>query len=530
MPVTARFRTAAGSDPGRKRGNNEDRYLADPVHGIFAVVDGMGGQAAGEQAAEIAVNMLRARLERRTGGTEERIREAITVANNDIHEAARQNPAWQGMACVLTVTVVENSRLTFGHVGDSRLYLLQPGQIRKITHDHSPIGEREDHGELAERDAMRHPRRNEVYRDVGSAPHRPDDPEFIETGEVPFPPDAALLLCSDGLSDLVPSAEIRRIVEAHAGDPDRGAQALIDAANAAGGKDNITVVLVEGPAYAAAPVAAPAPAERRRPLTGRWAFLVYGALLGLLLVWAARPWLERFDQGAHPAPPPPRTWHVGPTETSDGATISRVLEKARPGDTVVVAPGTYRELVRLPGGVTLLSRDAHAAVLHATDRGIAVLADGAQGARLAGFRIAGDPQHPMTIGVQVRDSPVTLDYLVISGATTAGIEILGEARPRVQSCQIVNNPGAGVVVRDAASPRLAHNLIAGNGKAPRAARPGLEILGTATPALVGNAFVDNGAEAIWAPRPGPDPGVLAQNYFGYAEKGTPRRKVRVIPQ
>src|SRR5690554_5336026 len=101
------FRHAAASDTGRKRGNNEDRYLCDPAAGIYAVVDGMGGQAAGEQAAEIAVKMLRARLERRTGSTADRIREAIAVANNEIYEAARANPEWEGMACVLTVAVME---------------------------------------------------------------------------------------------------------------------------------------------------------------------------------------------------------------------------------------------------------------------------------------------------------------------------------------------------------------------------------------------------------------------------------------
>jgi hypothetical protein len=136
----------------------------------------------------------------------------------------------------------------------------------------------------------------------------------------------------------------------------------------------------------------------------------------------------------------------------------------------------------------------------------------------------------MTIGVQVRDSNATLDYLVIAGATTAGVEISGAGKTVLRSSQVVHNPGAGIVVRDTAAPLLVHNLIAGNGKLPRAARPGLEIAAAAQPELLGNTFFDNGAEAIWTYPPAPAEGVLAQNFFGYPEKGTPRRRVRVLPR
>jgi serine/threonine protein phosphatase PrpC len=522
MPAAVSFRSAAASDMGRKRTNNEDRYVCDAERGIYAVVDGMGGEAAGERAAEIAVNLLRARLERRTGTAAERMREAIAVANNEIHEAARANPTWQGMACVLTAVTVEGRRAVVGHVGDSRLYFMRPGQIRKITHDHSPIGEREDRGEITEREAMRHPRRNEVFRDVGSAPHRPDDADFIETAELVLEPDCALLVCSDGLSDLVTSTEIRKIVESHAGDPEAAVAALIEAANAAGGKDNVTAVLVEGPAYAADATSV----EARAPalLAGRWFFLLYGALLVLLAIWAGPPLVERLAGPPRRPVSVPRTWTVGPTEAADGATISGVLEKAQPGDTVVVEPGEYRELVRLRGGVILLSREPHAAVLRSTDRGIAILADGARTGRVSGFRIAGDSQHPMSIGVQLKDSGVTLDYLEISGASTAGVEILGEGAPVLRLNQIIRNPGAGVLVRDRARPQLVHNLIAG-------ARPGLEIRNEARPELRGNTFLDDGPEAIWAPRAAaPDAAMLEDNFFGAPErKGTPHRRVRVIP-
>src|ERR1700729_3301943 len=207
--VKTALKFAGRTDPGRVRRNNEDAFHIDADRGIFLVVDGIGGQAAGEKAAAIAVERLRARLERQTGATEQRIREAIAIANNEILKAARSNPEWEGMACVLTVAVLENGSAVIGHVGDSRLYYLRRGEIRKVTHDHSPVGEREDKGEIGEDEAMRHSRRNEIYRDVGSAEKEPDDPAFIEIETFPMPPDGLLLLCSDGLTDLVSSTAIR---------------------------------------------------------------------------------------------------------------------------------------------------------------------------------------------------------------------------------------------------------------------------------------------------------------------------------
>ena len=168
MAVKTRLRFAAASDPGKRRKNNEDRYYVDADRGIYAVIDGVGGQAAGETAAAVAVDVIRERLERQTGTPEERLREAITLANNEILRLSRTRPEWAGMACVLTVALIEDDIVTVGHVGDSRLYLLRSGEIQKITRDHSPVGEREDRGELSEDEAMRHARRNEIYRDVGS--------------------------------------------------------------------------------------------------------------------------------------------------------------------------------------------------------------------------------------------------------------------------------------------------------------------------------------------------------------------------
>jgi serine/threonine protein phosphatase PrpC len=214
------------------------------------VIDGVGGQAAGEKAAETALTIVRARLERETGAVEDRVREAIALANNEINRLASLHPEWRGMACVLTAAVVTNGDVVVGHVGDTRLYKLRGTALEKLTPDHSPVGEREDAGELPERDAMQHPRRNEVYRDVGSEHHDPDDPDFIDVIRTPFEADSALLLCSDGLTDLVTGGAIVDIVRVFAGHPYEIVRALIDAANDAGGKDNVTVVYVEGPRFA----------------------------------------------------------------------------------------------------------------------------------------------------------------------------------------------------------------------------------------------------------------------------------------
>ena len=255
---------AAGqTDAGRQRNVNEDRFYCDTARGIFIVIDGVGGQAAGGKAADLALSMIRLRLERETGTIAQRIREAITNANNEIFRQASTRHEWNGMACVLTVVVVENAIATIGHVGDTRLYKLHHDRIEKITRDHSPVGEREDRKEISELQAMRHPRRNEVYRDVGSEFHEPDDPEFIDIAEIPFEADAALLLCSDGLSDQVDSATISAIVSRCVGEPEAAVHTLIETANAAGGKDNVTVVYVEGEKFTASPSTLPASARGR---------------------------------------------------------------------------------------------------------------------------------------------------------------------------------------------------------------------------------------------------------------------------
>ncbi|MDE3194954.1 MAG: serine/threonine-protein phosphatase, partial [Acidobacteriota bacterium] len=322
--MRARLRQASGTDMGLRRTNNEDRLLVDAERGIYAVIDGVGGQAAGEHAAETARDVIRERLSRPAGSPEQRIREAIALANNEIVDLARSTPEWAGMACVLTVVLIEDDVVTVGHVGDSRLYLLRPGRIEKMTRDHSPVGEREDRGEISESEAMRHARRNEIYRDVGSAEHQPEDPAFIEIDAFPMPADGALLLCSDGLSDLLTSEEIRAGVERYAPDYDAAIRALIDAANHAGGKDNITVVIVASPGYEPRPPDTAPTREIARRRDRRWLFLAIGLAAGSLAGFGGS-WLWN------------RLSPDGPqTLTVDRSGIAAALAQAHSGDTVVI--------------------------------------------------------------------------------------------------------------------------------------------------------------------------------------------------
>jgi len=311
MTKSTAWVSGVASDPGRVRSENQDRAYADDELGIFLVVDGLGGHAAGEKAAEMAVEVIAGEMARKDGDPKERIRRAITAANNRICEEAASNETWRGMACVLTLALISDDKVFVGHVGDSRLYLTWNGAIRKLTSDHSPVGEREDAGELNEAEAMAHPRRHEVFRDVGSRPRLPDEDDFIEMKEFLFKPDAAILLCSDGLSDLLTSAEILQVMERYDGDPARVVGELVEAANLEGGTDNITAIFVAGSEFLgnASPAAAEARARNAitrardevvlepgvgalawvgRALTTRVAFLIYGFVIGVVLALAMR--------------------------------------------------------------------------------------------------------------------------------------------------------------------------------------------------------------------------------------------------
>jgi PPM family protein phosphatase len=523
-PAAPRFLSAASSDQGRVRTNNEDRVYSDDLRGIFIVIDGMGGHQAGERAADIALERIRARLERQTGSAEQRIREAITLANNAIYQAAQTQPDWKGMACVLTVAVVEDSLVTIGHVGDSRLYTIRGGKIAKITHDHSPVGEREDRKEISEAEAMQHPRRNEVFRDVGSEEHAPYDAEFIEILTTMFEPDGALLLCSDGLSDTIASGEIRAIVEQNAGDR-RGAVDSLIAAAKVNAKDNISVILVEGDRFAASfgrarrnaivtdPVGAetdrlrPAAARARMPwYGGRAAFLVYG------LIAASALWLGA--QRLKPVPPPvrlPRVIHVAPPES-----IAAALANAQPGDTISAGAGIYRETIHLRSGVALIAEPPHQAILEGS-----VQADGVQKATLDGFLIRG-----AETGIEIASSNVALIRDEVSGTRLGAVVFSGTSGGTMFACSIHDNAGPGIVVKDSAAPVIEDNVIAANGADRGMPAPGLFIEAAAQPKATGNTFSENGAEAIWLARA--DEAIVKDNFFMPGGRHDRHAKIRVV--
>ncbi|MDP9170195.1 MAG: protein phosphatase 2C domain-containing protein [Acidobacteriota bacterium] len=515
MGVRARLLSAAASDMGRRRTNNEDRYYVDPDYGIFAVIDGVGGQAAGEHAAETAVEVLRERLQRQSGSPEERLREAIALANNEIYRQGRSRVDWNGMACVLTVALIEDDEVTVGHVGDSRLYLLRPGEITKITHDHSPVGEREDRGEIGEEEAMRHARRNEIYRDLGSSERDPHDTSFIEIASFPLPSDGALLLCSDGLSDLIGSAEIRAGVERYAPDYDRAIQALVEAANHAGGKDNITIVVVASPGYNPQPADESVPAKPKRARKGLspWLAAAAGLILGILLGLLIPLVRSQFSVGG------PVTLLVG------AAGINAALGQAHSGDTVIIPEGKYRERVQLREGVTVRAQQAATVTLLSPDGGPVVAARGLAAASIGGVWIQGDLQAPASVGIEVIDSTVTISNVRVTGVLT-GIDIKGASSPLITSSQIANNLGAGIDVGAGSSPRIENNLIAANGNGkPGVGRPGVEVEGAARPILKDNGIVDNAAEAIWIHAGTWAPADFAENFFG---KLTPAKAIRVL--
>ncbi len=515
--------SASLSAQGYVRPNNEDRVYCDDARGIYFVVDGMGGHAAGEQAASIAVERLRARLERPGDNPEQRLREAIALANNAIHEAAQTTPAWLGMACVLTVALVENGEVTVGHVGDSRLYQIRQGVIRKLTRDHSPVGEREDAGEISEKEAMLHPRRNEVYRDVGSEEHAPDDPDFVDTFRFALEPDSAVLLCSDGLSDALPSEQILRMVEENATDPQSVVRVLVAAATRVG-HDNVSVVLIEGEAFAksglavraARPTDTDSDAERTDRLahTGgpgarvhwynsRPAYFVYGTTLGAVLALAVIHFFVR-PFGVRQV----RTIHV-----SAPMTIAQALESAVAGDTVVLGPGTYAEVVHLKNGVNVRAERRRMAVIEGS-----VIAEDGTHARLEGVQI-----HAADFGIVVQDSEVTLLDNEVSGAHDMGVEFLGGSHGAVVNCEIHDNAGAGIAVLDTAEAAIRNNVITGNGTATGRLRPGLLIRSTGNVTVSGNIFAGNGSEAVWLPVE--NPRLLRTNAFAFGAAKEEKRPV-----
>lgn len=502
---------AARTDPGRVRSNNEDLPLIDPARGIFGVIDGMGGEAAGEVAAAIARDVILQRLARPVGTPAERVREAIAIANNEIFSRAQESPELNGMACVITLALVADGRLVVGHVGDSRLYKLRGGALRKLTPDHSPVGEREDAGELAEADAMRHPRRHEVFRDVGTTHRDKDEAEFVDVIDEPFENDAAILVCSDGLSDMVPSGAITRVAALHAGNPAAVVEALVAAANDAGGRDNVTVVYAEGPLYAASPArgvaAAPVPpaqggaARHGRPtgwlsratravVASRTTWFVAGTLAGVLGALGLMFYVAKTQVQA------PITHVVSTDGTAPFGRIADGLAAARAGDTVRVEPGDYAEFLVVPDGVNLVARlpgtvtISRPAGLDPSMPGIS--AGGAQTTRISGVHLIAPPEQSGAAAISIGGDGVTLDLVRISGAVGHAIALAPGSSVAMQGSR-VDVAGAVIDVPDGAQASFSNNIFVRSSRsveAPIAAGPAARLT------LTGNVFTGFAPEIV----------------------------------
>ncbi|HEY0141473.1 MAG TPA: Stp1/IreP family PP2C-type Ser/Thr phosphatase [Thermoanaerobaculia bacterium] len=238
---------------GRQRQHNEDAFLVEDDARLFLVADGMGGHAAGEIASRIAVDSITEFIlhTKEDDGTwphaydeqfkrsTNRLMAAVRMANTRVLEAMRKDARLRGMGTTVVACLADENTISIAHVGDSRAYLIREGQLSRVTNDHSWVFEQVQAGMLTEAEAEKHPLRNVITRALGGALQVTPDASEIE----PRPGDV-ILLCSDGLTGMVPEEEINRIVTGSGGDLEKACQQLIDAANERGGLDNITAVLV----------------------------------------------------------------------------------------------------------------------------------------------------------------------------------------------------------------------------------------------------------------------------------------------
>jgi PPM family protein phosphatase len=251
--------TALKTDTGRQRRDNEDNAFARAP--VFVVADGMGGAQAGEVASKIATETFEKGLPD-SGSPEERLAERVREANHQIHELSRADRERAGMGTTLTAAYVDDTSVAIAHVGDSRAYLFRDGTLERLTQDHSLVEELVRQGKLTPEQAAGHPQRSIITRALG-----PEASVEVDTWTYPVRAGDILLLCSDGLTTMISEDRVTEILS-EAGSLEGTAAALIDAANEAGGRDNITVVLFrleevgeEGQADQPTMVGVPSPAS-----------------------------------------------------------------------------------------------------------------------------------------------------------------------------------------------------------------------------------------------------------------------------
>jgi PPM family protein phosphatase len=249
--VNPRLDLGARTDRGRVRENNEDSLRIAPDLNLFVLSDGMGGQASGEIASHIATDAI-ADYCRAAGQdsppsaeclpglseTSGRLVAAVHRANSAIRDAARDNPQWQGMGATIVVAQLQGDRMSLAHVGDSRAYRLRSGGLEQLTNDHSFVAEQVRRGVLTQEEAAQSTLQNVLLRALGQEPQV----EIDISEELVLDRDV-ILLCSDGLTREVTDTQIANIL-ADTGDAQTAADRLVEAANQAGGEDNITVIVL----------------------------------------------------------------------------------------------------------------------------------------------------------------------------------------------------------------------------------------------------------------------------------------------
>ncbi|HSW50922.1 MAG TPA: Stp1/IreP family PP2C-type Ser/Thr phosphatase [Bryobacteraceae bacterium] len=238
------MKAAAATDRGRVRPANEDSVLADQQAGILIVADGMGGHAAGEVASDIAVRIIAGGLREAlaSGRAEEDVpgllRRVIGQANLAIRERGDCDPSLRGMGTTLAMALVCQGRLWLAHVGDSRVYQLRDGRIRRLTEDHSLVCQMVRAGQITPEEARKHHLRNVITRSLGFEANA-----LPEIQEAEWAPGDYLLLCSDGLTNLIDDSEIAVVVNGRGPDLTAACRELIALANERGGADNISAVV-----------------------------------------------------------------------------------------------------------------------------------------------------------------------------------------------------------------------------------------------------------------------------------------------
>jgi serine/threonine protein phosphatase PrpC len=286
------------TDTGRQRNANEDAFYARAP--VFAVADGMGGAQAGEVASRVAAEAFESAGEHHDV-PERYLSRVVTEANERIHELAQSDASRSGMGTTLTAALIRDDEVSLAHVGDSRAYVLRDGELKRLTSDHSLVEELRRQGRLTEAQAEEHPQRSIITRALGPEP----DVE-VDTMTVPARPGDVFVLCSDGLTTMVPEARIARILE-RSKSLESAVSRLVREANEGGGRDNITVVafrladaeaaaekeqptLIAPPAQDAEPAPARPQARRERaPVAAsarRWPGRVARALVALAIVGA----------------------------------------------------------------------------------------------------------------------------------------------------------------------------------------------------------------------------------------------------